>query len=570
MKIRFNFFCHQPVPFYDTLCDQFAHDHALVQRHGYHDHAYYLEAEGQQTELEALAEKVAIDFPVSIYLKEANIVEIENFSPISTSLSALSNTSTEQAYCNHCLTQVASHQSVTFGDLVLPCPYCHGETQAEPTTAEKLRTQIDELMQSGRLTIQSHGQNIQLVLPKTGSTSGDILITHPTTIKRHFALSDDQILALSSIEKPALVIIPSSSNAHLTPRIYQGFLAQDRHTLALSELLRLKGIDWVFIESASPLSLLRVTRYDQRWVPVSFKRNATSVFHGMPEPLRDQVSTLEHSAHYQNNTVTVIQNKNSHEPTLATKWHTQAILHASKAHYDLSRQHASLLQLSQTDGGEFLTLGLLNDVHSLFKLNPLPTSGEAIFDELVLGGYQPLIEKYIARWPERMRILMDHTLPEVTNSFSAIWSLTAILLGLYRPEQPGKGQEYLHASALTYQGHNGPGIDYQLKNGELDWAKTLASVMSFLLADDNHINKIAYGCYDSLADALSTWAEEQQDAINVGTVVVTGDELNNTLLFERIRLRLGKNIPMIITPDFGLADLASVVGGLYLPQRQIY
>ena len=562
MKIQFAFESSKPLPLYRSLSAVMAKQHACVHRTFQTASSFVIEAKGEQTELESLAQYVAQVFPVSVFLTKAGIQPIENWSAQKDE-ALIDNAPLTLAYCPHCSAKFAKLNHANFGQTELPCEWCNGHTQDLIDTWDVQKT-LTTLLDKETVQITLHGQTVCLSLPKSTQKSTDVMITHSTVIKRHFMASDTQLLGLSAIEKPAMILVPTEANTQVaTQTPMRVFFPQTRKALVLSEQLRLKGIDWIFVESMDAnLSLFEVVRFGEMWQPVRFPIRHTGELYNWPEPLRDSTSANQRYADVQNNTIHYGSLPHAKQ-TLIDKWQAVAQLHALKAQNKIGRHHCSVVQLSQVHGCECLTLGALNDQHTLFHFSDIPNTGEAIFDAMVGGGYQVVIEKYIARWPDRMRILVEKHWQDNVKGIAQVWRVCAILLGL------GEETSQLQTAAMRYQGHNGPGIDYSIENGDLQWVKTLGSVMSFLLADDAQPNKIAYGCYDSFADNLATWLDDQQAAVNLGDVLLCGDEFANPLLIERVRLRLEKNIPLKTLTDFGLSDFSAAIGALYLPQRQI-
>ncbi len=562
MKIQFSFEASTPLPLYRPLSSVLAQQHPCVHRSFQTQRGFTIEAEGEQTELEALAQQVAQIFPVSVALTKADIQPIKNWSA-EKDFSSSDHAPIALSYCPHCAAQFAKVNQAQFGETSVPCALCHGETQ-DAQDHWDVNATLEALLTEKEANVTLRGQSVRLSLPKSSQKSQDVMITHTAVIKRHFMVSDTQLLGLSAIEKPAIRVISVENNANTDNQgVYRVFFPQTRKALILSELLRQKGIDWIFIKCEQEnLSLFEVVRFGETWQSVSFPKSHSGELHGWAEPLRDSTTADQRYADVQAGVIHYGPLSQAKQ-TLMPKWQAVSQLHTLKAQNHIGRHHCSVVQLSHTYGAACLTLGALNDTHHLFDFDDLPKTGEAIFDGMVSAGFQSVIEKFIAKWPERMRTLVEQNWQDDIKGLSQVWRICAILLGL------GTSAQALEAAAMRYQGHNGPGIAYEVDNGNLQWAKTLTSVMSFLLADDSQPNKIAYGCYDSFADNLATWLDDQQAAINLGDVLLSGNDFANPLLLERVRLRLEKNIPIKTLPEFGFADFAATIGALYLPQRQI-
>ncbi|MGL4835657.1 MAG: NiFe hydrogenase, partial [Shewanella sp.] len=73
-NIRFDFICAREVPFYAHLCNQYLHDETLKitigcdAQHPFGTLRYFIEAQGEQAQLEQLADAIAADFLLSAWL----------------------------------------------------------------------------------------------------------------------------------------------------------------------------------------------------------------------------------------------------------------------------------------------------------------------------------------------------------------------------------------------------------------------------------------------------------------------------------------------------------------------
>ncbi|HBF45108.1 MAG TPA: hypothetical protein DDW91_00785 [Shewanella frigidimarina] len=128
------------------------------------------------------------------------------------------------------------------------------------------------------------------------------------------------------------------------------------------------------------------------------------------------------------------------------------------------------------------------------------------------------------------------------------------------------------ALAMSHHGNNAPRIDFPLTKGaahrSLNWCKTLGTLMSFKLAGETNLAKLAFAFHDSFADYLSHWVEHLDQNIGVKQLVIAGSEFANPVLTERVQLRIGKNFPLVVNPLLDLDGVNIAIGGLYLKQRR--
>lgn len=125
---------------------------------------------------------------------------------------------------------------------------------------------------------------------------------------------------------------------------------------------------------------------------------------------------------------------------------------------------------------------------------------------------------------------------------------------------------------MRHKGSNAPRVDFPLTRGEafrsLNWCRTLGSIISFRLAEDGNIEKLAFGMHDSLADFICNWIEHLDQNISIKSVALAGSTFSNELLGKRISLRLGKNFTLNPNQRMDLEGVNIAVGSLFLKQRR--
>ncbi|HAY93559.1 NiFe hydrogenase [Shewanella sp.] len=631
-NIRFDFTCSRQVPLYAHLCNQYLNydelnisigcdgQHSSGQYSGQHDfgpQSYFIEAQGEQNQLEQLADAIAADFLISAWLIDSSIKVIDEPQGSKTLLPFPQSGSSPAIvpFCQHCYPLIGDNQSAKFGTLDLICPCCKGETQL--TSAQKALTLSDiKAMAQGLLTqgplILAAADNLQLSLTPFAQPLGErpqLLICNPNTLNAHFCLNDAQVLALSSIEKPLICARPTQEHDKLSAPLYDICFAYSRVILVLGEVLRQKGVDWVYIKG--PHNRPKLAWVDGAWAQIaSHDLSSTQVqtkHFIAPEPLREKVSLHGYQAQWQaakrsrshqgELSVAVLTQVPSSEDsdihctsmlndnnqnTVNTENHTladaalfSALLNGKFTSHKQAK-NAAVIYLSHTHTSQIVTCDNKGDTELFFALPELPDNGYEIFHQLDSSPQKAVAQKFKSLFPEDYLKLLSLKLHGRRDNLQSLWAIAAILIGLNTQEETqsqARLSDALMAAAMRYHGANAPRIDYPLTKGEahrsLNWCKTLGTVLSFRIAGNDDPSQLAFAMQDSLADYLSNWIEHIDLNIGVQNIALAGNELINETLCKRISLRLGKNFPLVINRSLDLDGDNLAVGALYVKQRQL-
>ncbi|MDR9767267.1 NiFe hydrogenase [Shewanella baltica] len=629
--IRFDFTCSRQVPLYAHLCNQYLNYDALnisIGCDGQQDfgqHSYFIEAQGGQTQLEQLADAIAADFLISAWLIDSGIKVIDEPQGGKTLLpySQSGSSPAIAPFCQQCYPLIGDNQSAKFGMLDLACPCCKGETQLTPVqkalTLSDIKAMAQGLLTQGPLTLAA-ADDLQLSLTPFAQPLGErpqLLICNPNTLNAHFCLNDAQVLALSSIEKPLICARPIQEHDKLSAPLYDICFAYSRVILVLAEVLRQKGIDWVYIQGKH--NRPKLAWIDGAWAQIASKdlgsTQAQTKHFIAPEPLREKVSLHGYQAQWQ-----AAKRSRSHQGELnvavlpqsseathtantfaanAEAAHTE-VEHAGTPHASDTENHtiadaalfsallkgkftshrqaknAAVIYLSHTHASQIVTCDNKGDTELFFALPELPDNGYEIFHQLDSSPQKAVAQKFKSLFPDDYLKLLSLKLHGRRDNLQSLWAIAAILIGL-NPQDETQSQEKLSdaliAAAMRYHGANAPRIDYPLTKGEahrsLNWCKTLGTVLSFRIAGNDDPSQLAFAMQDSLADYLSNWLEHIDLNIGVHNVALAGNELTNETLCKRISLRLGKNFPLVINRSLDLDGDNLAVGALYVKQRQL-
>lgn len=652
-NIRFDFTCSRQVPLYAHLCNQYLHYDALNINIGCDgqnnvgQHSYFIEALGEQAQLEQLADAIATDFLISAWLIDSSIKVIDEHQGSKTLLSYPQSDSNQALtpFCQHCYPLIGDNQSAKFGALDLACPYCKGETLLTPAqkalTLSDIHAMVQDLLTQGLSTQNLPTQdlptqvtltlaaadNLQLSLTPFNESLGgrpQLLICNPNTLNAHFCLNDVQVLALSSIEKPFICARPTQEHDKLNAPLYEICFAYSRVTLVLAEVLRQKGIDWIYIQGQYQRPQL--AWIDGAWAQICSEGVDSVAVQNLiaPEPLREtvifhgyqakwqaskrsrsrlqqgelSVVALPHtpkvksftveSDYFESNNIestdfesavvkeiTDFDDNDTENHTIADAALFSALLNGKFTSHKPAK-NAAVIYLSHSHASQIVTCDSKGDTELFFALPELPDNGYEIFHQLDNSPQNAVAQKFKHLFPGDYLTLLSLKLHGRRDNLQSLWAIAAILMGL-NPQEETQSQEWLSdalmAAAMRYHGANAPRIDYPLTKGEahrsLNWCKTLGSLLSFRIAGNDDPSQLAFAMQDSLADYLANWLEHIDLNIGVHNIALAGNELVNETLCKRISLRLGKNFPLVINRSLDVDGNNLAVGALYVKQRRL-
>jgi len=636
-NIRFDFVCQRPVPLYKHLCNQYLNRSELNISIGAETDpntstiSYFIEAFATQPQLESLADDIANDFLLSVWLLDTSIKRIESHSgqrkpfQISDHYQGL-----PLYFCQHCQPQFGDNQHPSFGDINLQCDHCKGHHKLSREEKSLTRTDIvamaDRLLTQQSLPLPLFGITLWLSpsaenMPLTAvSPASDaikhyprpqILVCNPNSLNSHFCVTNSQVLALSSIEKPLIRARSSSDHPSLLAPLYDIQFAQNRLLVILTEVLRQKGVHWLLVSTdiepqANQDSLfdepLRLAGINQHWLPITTVQSGTM-------PLPTNVTCL----HDENNYITTKHKFLVKTTKTAIEWHVNKFspissplvmspasdesdvgsdistslcaLNAALLRTDpnerhrkiQSVKHAAVLYFSDKNACQIVTLDGQSEAELFFEMPTLPASGYEICRCLSESPQKNLLDKFKQLYSAEYNQILDLNINADDGALSQIMAVATIIIGAYPVEAAqqvtvAELADTFIALAMSHHGNNAPRIDFPLTKGaahrSLNWCKTLGTLMSFKLAGETNLAKLAFAFHDSFADYLSHWIEHLDQNIGVKQLVIAGSEFANPVLTERVQLRLGKNFPLLINPLLDFDGVNIAIGGLYLKQRR--
>lgn len=645
-NIRFDFICAREVPFYAHLCNQYLHDETLKitigcdAQHPFGTLRYFIEAQGEQAQLEQLADAIAADFLLSAWLIDSGIKAIDTpqgskallhtpaLPPPLASHPAVNSSVAGVPFCQQCYPLIGDNQAAKFGQLDLACPCCHGELLLTPAqkalTLTDLNAMAAQLLSQGRLDLAAEGISLSLSAFPQGEQyqRPQLLICDPNRLSDHFSLKERQIFALSSIEKPLISAAPMTNHRHLNAPLYDIGFAYSRVVLVLAELLRQKGVNWVYLQGEHNRTRLA-------WVAGAWAECTTQAVSPAPrqyrcdnEPLRDAVDFGGFHASWQQpkgarqaqgviTLVPTLRSRSHHrqqpadsldpdslepstrgqdnstlalEPSMGYRHAECALLSAmlsANAGTMLKAQqnrklakNSAVIYLSQQHPSQIVTCDAKGETALFFALPPLPDNGYAIFHQLDSSPQRAVAQKFKQLFPDDYLKLLSLQLQGRRDNLQSLWAIAAILIGLNKDsttQSPESLSDALMAAAMAYQGSNAPRIDYPLTKGEayrsVNWCKTLGTVLSFRIAGNEDPHQLAFAMHDSLADYLANWLEHLDLNIGIQHIALAGNAWSNDTLAQRVNLRLGKNFPLVVNRHLELDGANLAVGALFAKGR---
>lgn len=587
-NIRFEFDCQREVPFYGHLCNQYLLNEQYDVTIGQTGSNYFIEAKGEQPELERLADAIAEDFLISSWLIKPNITLIDTPEG---DVKLLQHSPLTQEYCQQCQPYFGDNQAKHFGRLDYICPCCQADKriakQHKTTSLDEVRLLLDKLENQGFVELPSIGnkQGIKLSYQANSAENTNIrqklVICNPNNLNAHFVVTEQQVLALSSIEKPLICCRPIDSHPRLTDPLYSLCFANSRLLMVVCELLRQRGIDWIYIEHTDNPHFALVS---SQWVPLQETgvANTTLSYQSNLVPLHDDVHLGQYEVHWVKDHIEVcgtafIDAKEQGETErLSQEDAATCALHSANLTTKKAK-NCAVLYLSNTNKSRIVTKDSKQKIELFFEFPNLPNNGYEIVHQIDSSPQKNLFEKFKTLYPEDYLALLELKLVGPTNNIQSLWAIAAILLGAATAEKNlrlDKVQlsDFVIANAMRHKGSNAPRIDFPLTRGEahrsLNWCKTLGSIISFRLAEAENIEKLAFGMHDSLADFICNWIEHLDQNISIKSVVLAGSSFDNELLGKRIALRLGKNFDLNPNAQMDLEGLNIAVGSLFLKQRR--
>lgn len=548
----------------------------------YQDDTHYrIEASGNQSTLETLAEQISSLVPRSLFLQNYTMEEVhkEESNDSDTLPAPLPqiNIPFQIPYCPECQKNV-----IHTLDPFIPCSVC-GFTDSTPLSIEKLkaftgltadtveaffRELANVLSQTGELTLPTYNgiRHFSLISENASKREG-ILFGNPADISERFLITQGELDSLMMVEKPSVrlkaKLMFRAENA-LNEPFYTVFFADDKITLALFTALKEKGIDAVFCDQVPTLRtataldehIIIATGRDMLPCKIPFAlKHASFCEYGGFQAFGDenglQVDTKldladKPAIHYvDNHETSEIAKGIRFEPAHAALRSIvleKSLVNIALCGIHLSRENVSHIfsfshKIGYTPMVLFRDENLTQPKHMLEAIAAMDEAG------------MRLIQNFKSTFPELYEKIgqVKFTTHTGMSDITKIWSMAAVFIGLYEGGDALKSCETLEATAIEFNGKSGPRIDYKVisteKGYQLDLRLAIRSAISFKLAGlDDYL--LSFGFIDSLADFIAQQAEDADANIGIDGVTLSGSLFENRQLLMRTYNALSVNYPI--------------------------
>lgn len=559
---------------------------------------YRIEASGEQTELETLAEQISSLVPQSLFLQEYKLEEIDKeenseSEPVSFSPNDIQF---EVPYCPECQESVIK----TFNPFIT-CSVCgFSETShsmeglsaftgiTAPTEKAFFIQLANILTDTGELTLPTYNgvRRFSLLSSNENDFEG-ILFCKPTDISDKFLITQGELDSLMMVEKPTVRLkakLMLRAEYELTKPFYPVFFADDKITLALATALKNKGIDAVYCNQITTLRvasaldehlIITAGRDMLPWnAPMRLKYASFCEYggfqaygdtNGLRVDTKLDLGNRPFIRYVANDQISQVSKAIRFEPAHAAQ--RSIVLEHGLDGQELcgihfSREHRSHIFCYSGKIG-YTPMVLFRDEHITQPRDMLEAIGS--MDE---GGMR-LVQNFKNTFPELHEKIEQHEFKKHTDisDLTKLWSMAAVFIGLYEGDDALGSCEVLEATAIEFGGKSGPRIDYKVISTEegyqLDLRLAIRSVMSFKLAGlDDYL--LSFGFIDSLADFIAQQAEDSDANIGINGVTLTGGLFENRQLLMRAYNALSVNYPIYRNKRLSIDNANVAVGAITL------
>jgi hypothetical protein len=399
-----------------------------------------------------------------------------------------------------------------------------------------------------------------------------VIICNPNNVPMHFIVPSLHVLALSSLEKPRVTVRAKRHHAQLDQPLYDLCFSYNRVLTILTEILRVRGIDYLHIETNHQQPL--IARINKGWSQVCSDPviNPLAPFKAI-EPLHDQACINGLNAYWSKRRIHF-----DYQPHHSNDAPAQTIpicaLHGGMLESGVGR-HSAAIYFGRYAAGEIVSQDRFTRTETFLTMPTLPHSGSEMIAVLAAGEQAEVLAKFKHQIPVSYNALNKLILNECNNQLSGLFALAATILGLSKTGHDSV--QYLNDALIAKSLHNadnqGHRVDFPLDmvDGKrtIDWAKMVGSLMSFcLVVDEVNYDKLAFGVMDSLADYIANWIERMDETGGIKAVTLAGSDFANEVLADRICLRVGKNFPIVTNRKLELDGSNLSAGALFLKMRR--
>ena len=560
---------------------------------------YRIEASGDQSALEALAELITSLVPQSLFLRDYSIEEISDepkYDFVSSEALPEKSTPFKIPNCPECQMRVIESLNpfepcavCGFSGAILSMEALTAFTGIEADTDKNFFTQLaDQFIDTGELTLPTYNgvRHFSLLSSATNRDKG-ILICDPADISENFLITQGELDTLIMVEKPTIRLKPKlkfRSEYELNEPFYPVFFADDKITLALSMVLKEKGIKAVLCDQ--PPALRVAAALDQRVIvtigrdmlplhyPLVLERPAFCEYRGVQafgdtrnlslgRPLD---SVKEPFIRY----VAKGENSSAVNPIRFEPAH--AALRSIVIEHGLQEKSLCGIYLSKKNPSQICSFApKIGYTPMAIFSGEMPSQPKEMLEAIAAmdeSGMR-LIDNYKKSFPDLYEMIeetvfdTDHDVSMITR----LWAMAALFIGISKNTDPHKACETLESTAIEFGGKSGPRIDHKIistKEGYLfDPRPAIRSAISFKLAGvDEYL--LSFGFIDSLADFIAEQAENADANIGIAGVMLSGSLFENRQLLMRTYNAISANYTIYRNERLSLDDANIAFGAISL------
>ena len=559
---------------------------------------YRIEASGEQTELETLAEQISSLVPQSLFLQEYKIEEIDQEEDSENEPLSLSQNDIqfEVPYCPECQESVIqtldpfiSCSVCGFSETSLSIEDLSAFTGLTAPTEEAFFIQLaNVLSEKGEITLLTYnGVRRFSLLSSNENNAEGILFCNPTDISDKFLITQGELDSLMMVEKPTVRLkakLMLRSEYELNEPFYPVFFADDKITLALATALKNKGIDAVYCDQiptlcvASALDehlIITIGRDMLPWsAPMSLKHASFCEYggfqaygdtNGLRVDTKLDLGNRPFIRYVANNEKSQASNAIRFEPAHAAQ---RSIV----LEHGLEGQALCGIHFSREDRSHiFCYSGKIGYTPMVLFRDENLTQPRDMLDAIAAmdeGGMR-LVQNFKNAFPELHEKIEQQEFKTHTDisDLTKLWSMAAVFIGLYEGDNALTSCEMLEATAIEFGGKSGPRIDYKVISTEegyqLDLRLAIRSAMSFKLAGlDDYL--LSFGFIDSLADFIAQQAEDADANIGINGVTLSGGLFENRQLLMRTYNALSVNYPIYRNERLSIDNANVALGAITL------
>ncbi|MDM5271138.1 hypothetical protein PGH07_03025 [Sulfurovum sp. zt1-1] len=595
MNIAFNFHYTHHNGLMTRLLNEIKRDTQIPVYLAQNENQYTLEASGEQTTLEELAEVVSNRIPLSLFLKEYRLGETQT---IKGSDQFLEDTSGfyQLPYCPKCQEGILQRTLQTFGD----CSVC-GSSHPEITFDawldhyhatdfyELIESKVEELLDKRVMQFQTLNSNRTFSLDEISQDSHyGILCCDVNAIADSFVITPSELHTLTLVEKPSLRLKPKLHfrlNHELKSHWYSLFLADDLITLAVSQILASKNIDFVFV--SNPPLLRCAVAMEQPFI-IQTGRDLLPLSYSKTLPFLSQCNAYGFYAANNHDKIEIDYTDNPSDLLSShityVPWGSEltekgkvffepahAALTSVMMENDLFDRSLLGVHLSHQTKSEIFSYSPQIGYTSMVKFKSHHKQPSEILTAIasIEESAQRLIQNFSTHYPDLYQKLHFFEFDELNTvePITELFGLAAMILGIYDGNSIVDAAGALEANAIEFRGKSGPRIDYKVhqRNGEyyLDTLTTLRSAISFKLAGVDDM-LLSFGFIDSLADFIAQQAQNAYANIGIEGVTISGNVFENRQLLKHTYQNVSPNYTLYSNIRLSMDSDNIVMGALML------